>query len=706
MKLGGRTVSASVRVLWILLLALLAGPAFALGLGQIKVKSQHGQPLLAEIPILSSDPSELVNLQARLASPETFARIGLAPPRGLVSDLQFSVALDPRGQPIVRITSQAPVQQSLLSFLVEVDWGHGRLVREYSALVDTPQSVAAASQPQIQAPQLAAPNTIVREPARPAAPVVPPVPVPEETPDDRTLAAPAAAAPPAPPVAIPAPRAPAPAPVAPPRATPVAAAAVTPPAQREVRSGQALSQIARELARDEDRSLNQTMLALLRANPDAFIGGNINRVRQGAVLRVPSAADYVHSVGEADALVRQQVSQWRESRRPVSQPDAVLAADAATSTPAASTPAPSKPAASTPAAATAAARTGDARLAIVPTAAVNERRAGTRSGLNAGGEGDMLRQQELVQTKETLAAREAELTELKARVSELEQLQQQQAQLISMKDNALAAAQQRLADSNQRNSDVAQPVAAEPATAAEPAASGPGIAWIGLGAGLVLLALLLLWRRRRAAPQTRKPVFDTAALAAAMPVDDVRDADDAPVSDGVATPAAAIESPEPPALDTPSFATAPAPTRAPDPVADPVADPVPVPEPAPAPAPDPMPTMPTWHAGQGSGHVAIVVAPVADTPPASASPGYPDDAPPAFADARTQPASAPLPASTSAAGDSFATEEPAGKERIELARAYLDLGDVDTARSLLREVADTGDELSRSEAARLLRDLA
>ena len=117
--------------------------AFALGLGQIVVKSRPGQPLLAEIPIISSDPEELQGLQAQLASPETFARVGLAPPTGLVADLDFSFDQDATGHPLIRVTTQQPVQQPELVFLLEVDWGSGRLVREYSALVDTPQSVAA-----------------------------------------------------------------------------------------------------------------------------------------------------------------------------------------------------------------------------------------------------------------------------------------------------------------------------------------------------------------------------------------------------------------------------------------------------------------------------------------------------------------------------------------------------------------------------------
>ncbi|HWI23597.1 MAG TPA: hypothetical protein VNS59_01585, partial [Lysobacter sp.] len=126
-----------LRIALAVALVAVAGPAAALGLGQIQVKSKVDQPLLAEIPVISSDPGELEQLQARLASPETFRRIGLEPPTGAAADLQFAVALDARGNPVIRVTSSAPVSQPLVTFLVEVDWGAGRLVREYSALLDT-----------------------------------------------------------------------------------------------------------------------------------------------------------------------------------------------------------------------------------------------------------------------------------------------------------------------------------------------------------------------------------------------------------------------------------------------------------------------------------------------------------------------------------------------------------------------------------------
>ena len=112
--------------------------AHALGLGQIQVKSGLGEPLLAEIPVISSDPSELVDLDAGLASPETFTRIGLEPPVGIVADLRFTVGSDAQGRPVIRVTTAQPVTQPLLDFLVQVDWGQGRLVREYSATVGAP----------------------------------------------------------------------------------------------------------------------------------------------------------------------------------------------------------------------------------------------------------------------------------------------------------------------------------------------------------------------------------------------------------------------------------------------------------------------------------------------------------------------------------------------------------------------------------------
>src|SRR5690606_19480181 len=125
------------------------------------------------------------------------------------------------------------------------------------------------------------------------------------------------------------------------------------------------------------RSLDQIMLALLRANPAAFMGDNINRLKAGAVLRMPSAEDLSrYSAGEAAAVVRAQVAQWREAQTPQPQPAAIASAAAA----AASSDGGKQD--------SLAAASAEARLQIVPPAD-GRGRAGTRSGIQAGGEGDM-----------------------------------------------------------------------------------------------------------------------------------------------------------------------------------------------------------------------------------------------------------------------------------------------------------------------------
>jgi pilus assembly protein FimV len=577
-------------------LALATGPAAALGLGQIQVKSRPGQPLVAEIPIISSDPSELQGLQVQLASPETFSRVGLEPPQGLVSSLHFEPALDATGHPVVRVTSEAPVQQPLLTFLLEVDWAQGRLVREYSALVDAPRTVSAPLQPPIQAPVVAPPNTI----ARPATPVA---------------AQPPAASTSAPPTAtvtrVP-PPAPKPTPVA---QTPAPAAPVATARRSDtygpVRPGQTLGEIAADLPGAAGYSAAQTMLALLRANPDAFIGGNINLLKSGAVLHLPPADEMTRlDQRQAAALVHEQIVQWREARKPPVQQAVVSDASAV------ATSERQRPAKATQAST----RTADARLEIVPPSgrAANQAR---QSGIDAGGEGEMLRQQ-LQETKETLAARDAEVNELKSRVAELEKLQQQQQQLLTMKDSALAAAQQNLAKANNQPAAPVVSTAAtqqQPAPAPPPQAQGTSI-WLWGALVLVLTALAgwLFSRRRPRADAPPRRTFDTGALAASM----TAAASSRDVAKGGPLPKASQAKPT---------ATAPGPT-----------------------------VRPPWHA-------PVDAVPEVDTA------------------AETPP--------------------PEATQKLEQAQAYLDLGDEDAARALLRDVLNGRDPAARDRAARLLRDL-
>ncbi|WP_166745104.1 FimV/HubP family polar landmark protein [Xanthomonas cannabis] len=656
-----------------MLLMACSGAAMALGLGDIRVLSKPGQPLVAEIPVISNEPGELDNARVALASATTFARVGLERPQGLVSSLQFQFAQDARGRAVIRVTSSQPVDQPAINFLIEVEWGQGRLVREYAALVDAPNTAAAIAEPAIEAPRAGASNTIAREPAAAQAAV-----------ERAAQGAPSAAA---------APSRPAPA---------TAAASQTGDALPAVRSGQTLSEIAARLARSSGHSLDQTMLALLRTNPDAFVNGNINRLKQGAVLRTPQE-DALAQVGAAEAtvMVREQAAQWRQARSAIPQPADAGAAAATAPAPPAST-----------------ASGADARLEIAPAVASQTNTAGATSGTSAEGEGEMAANQQLQQAKEDIATRDAELQDLRSRVADLEKLKQQQQALIAMKDTDLAAAQKRLAEAPQ----------------AAPQGGGFPLWLIG---GLVLIvAAVVAWlaaRRRKPSPLPPLPrrQFDfvppVAPADGSEPQDEVHATEPSerdvvhetefeqvdlrederthdvqpPLSEVLRRePLLSEPAPPPPVVNsdewrslraTPAASSPPAAafqaTDAPFPSdasqAPEQAEPVqPVHAERAADLGVPSAAASAAHDGVQDGfdveRAAQDVVPPSATPLAAAAPG---------AVGRREIASA-------------------GRDRLELAVAYMDLGDKDTARGLLLEVAATGDDATRAEAAELLERLA
>jgi len=624
MNNGARGVMRPLKYLSTLLLALASSSAMALGLGDIRVLSRPGQPLVAEIPIISADPSELQNLRVGLASPVTFERVGLQRPTGLVSELQFELTRTAQGRAVVRVTSASPVETPALAFLIEADWGQGRLVREYSALMDAPTSAVALSEPEIEAPAGAMSNAIIREPQA----------VPAQLPPETSTAAAAPAPAPAARTANTAsPRAPGP------EATGAAG-------DIAVRQGQTLSQIAQSLAVGQQISRERAMIALLRANPEAFIRGNINLLKQGAVLRVPDAASLAAVDGsEAAAMVREHAAQWRQSRT-LPQP---AAAD-------------SSVAAATPAPAAAAARSTGARLEIAPAVAAAAATAGSTTGTGDGNEGDMLGNEQLRQAREDVATRDAEIDELKQRVADLEKLKAQQQALVSLKDTEIAAAQARLAETPQQ------------------ASSGP---WFWLALPLLLLVAVGWWLSRRRKPSPLPPLrrddHDDSALSAAVPAgagldvlaeragweQDPREQADADTDTGTGI---AGEAPVHFDLETPVSVSTAAPAAT-----EPFLEPEPVVDPVPAYA---------RHAEQQDAFRGVFELPAGDAP---AAPEISDDAA-----AHAPDAAAATPA------------HAGGHDRLELAIAYLDLGDAQTARSLLEEVARSDDPHLQAQARELL----
>jgi pilus assembly protein FimV len=220
--------------------------AEAAGLGKLTVMSGLGQPLRAEIEVNSATADEIASLQVRVASSDAFRQAGIEYNPDLAA-LRFSI--DRQGnKPVVRVTSLQPINEPFVDILIELSWASGRLVREYTFLLDPPELRNS------RAPESVAPAVSETLAPVPAAPIRQPV-------------------------------APAPAPSARPVAP--APSVSTDAANYVVKPGDTLGKIASNV-KPQGTSLDQMLVAMFRANPGAF-AGNMNRLKAGAVLQVPQA---------------------------------------------------------------------------------------------------------------------------------------------------------------------------------------------------------------------------------------------------------------------------------------------------------------------------------------------------------------------------------------------------------------------------------
>lgn len=263
--------------------------ASALALGRINVLSVLGEPLRAEIDIPDINQEEASSLRAFVASPEAFRASGLDY-NVIVSSVEVKLQKRPDGRSFLRLTSTRPVNDPFLDLILETQWSTGRIVRDYTMLFDPPslRQQAAPTAPQV-AP---APPGAVSRPA----PAAPPM----------AVAPPPAVAPARPAVPAPSPRPPV---VAPVTAAPSGKNQVT------VRAGDTAGRIA-ATNKPDSVSLDQMLVALQRNNPDAFIGGNVNRVKAGAVLHIPTAEQAAATpANEASRTVIAQSKDFNEYRR-------------------------------------------------------------------------------------------------------------------------------------------------------------------------------------------------------------------------------------------------------------------------------------------------------------------------------------------------------------------------------------------------------
>jgi pilus assembly protein FimV len=270
------------------LLGLSGTGAHALSLGRLTVQSALGEPLRAEIDIPDITADEAASLKAGAALPDAFVAAGMDY-NPAMSGLQATLQRRSDGRAYLRLSSSRTINEPFIDLILEASWSQGRIVRDYTLLFDPPALRKAPT-----APTLAQSNP---------APVVSNLP---------SKAAPATSEPPKalPPAVASKPAASRPA--ASPTSAPKAPASTD---QITVQRGDTAGKIANNL-RPAGVSLDQMLVAMLRTNPDAFINDNLNRIKAGAVLNVPSG-DLAQSVSPAEAskLVVAQSKDFNDFRR-------------------------------------------------------------------------------------------------------------------------------------------------------------------------------------------------------------------------------------------------------------------------------------------------------------------------------------------------------------------------------------------------------
>jgi len=378
---------------------------YALGLGEIDLRSALNQPLDATIEVLSSRPGELNAAEVAIASQQAFDRAGIER-MSLLLGLDFTIEGVESGQPSIKVTSKDGIDEPFLNFLVEVNWSNGRLLREYTLLLDPP-SLMPEPAPVVEAPSVEAPAT-----TEPAA-------IEEVV------------------------------------ATPIAAEPVMDSSVSEygpTKSRETLWEIANKVRPDSSVSIHQMMQVLLRENPDAFYRNNINNLKVGYVLRVPDReAIAAISSEEARAATRRQTEAWREGRAVTARPTPTVATETETDAVAESDD------------------SGRLKI-VAPasdSSTADTSAPGAEAGKVVPGDVEGLKR-ELNLLSETSEAQRQDNEELRARLAELEKQLEMANRLLELKDDEMAALQANAA-TEVVEPEVVAPVEAEAPVVAEPA---------------------------------------------------------------------------------------------------------------------------------------------------------------------------------------------------------------------------------------------
>lgn len=458
-------------------------PALGLGLGELEMQSFLNEPLRAEVALLDLRELTEDDIRIRLAGVEDFERLGIDRSYFLTS-IRFDVQIDEAtGRGVILLSTPDAVLEPFLDIIVEARWPNGRVLREYTVLIDPPAfrqdmiTVSASERVQDVAPDKPALAEEDRGAMDPDA----------QAGDERVLTSGDS-------VAV---RESSLAPGAMPDRAFSAQTSDTPVAGSRymIKRDETLWEIASR-SRPEDISVQQAMLDIQRVNPEAFIDNNINRIKAGYIVYLPAAGE-VSSANFAEAL--DEVRSQNEAFASRSIPPGVTAAATLRVSADTEVLAPEEDLTS-----------ADAVIDLA------ERDAGedpdpVGSG-TAAADPDMEPDGAEMSTDPEVAA---QLTAMSERVDTLEQI-------VTLKDEQIATLEQALREAREEAAAAAArpaPAPAPQAPSSSSTASG-GIPWLPIGGGLLALLLggAFLMRRRSggdsgtAAAESEDDVFANVAL--------------------------------------------------------------------------------------------------------------------------------------------------------------------------------------------------
>jgi len=404
----------------ILVLLALVAPTLvnALGLGKLELQSALNQPFKARVELLSATADELDSLKVSLAAQDAFDRAGIQR-SFLLTQLRFRVQETEKGSDYIRIYSHDSIREPFLNFLLEINWSKGRLFREYTVLLDPPTYIVPGSKK----------RAVIH-------PVTPIVEIDSDDhqvvydldykPESKTR------------VSQPAPETQSYEPQSSYAASPTINYAGSGDYGPAV-TGDTLWSIAKAARPDTSVSIQQMMLAILNANPEAFIENNINGLKRGAILEIPVATE-VDSLNQSDALA-QVVSQhalWDEYKGHVASSVSQQAEGAAAYSGVSEEPGDVEQEPSV----TDVEDAGEAELRLI-----SESDQGSGSDQSTAGESgvdvDALNN-ELALANESIEALFMENAELKDKLTETEGIIDDLKRLIVLKEDELAAMQEQI----------------------------------------------------------------------------------------------------------------------------------------------------------------------------------------------------------------------------------------------------------------------